>query len=274
MSAGRLSSGGGAWAMQLVADVERECVYSPTERARCPTYWPEGRLAAEQLDTLLDQGYQRVGRTVFRTRCAHCRACEPVRVPIADFQRSRSQRRVWRRNADLSVSMGPLLISDDRVNLWIQHRAARGLLTGEPDDLDIEVYADVLGRSCSNTVEVRYHLDNQLVGVSFLDFGRTAANSAYHYFDPKLSDRSLGTYSVLREIELCRERGVQHYYLGLWAADARALKYKADYLPHERLIDGAWQRFAARQPWTPPTNRDVPLLGRVPTVEILRRRWG
>lgn len=259
--------------MQLVADIERACVYRPGERARCPTYWPEGRLGPEQLDDLLEQGYQRVGHTVFRTACPSCRACEPVRIPIAEFERSRSQRRVWARNQDLRVVAGPLTVTAERVDLWIGHRMERGLLTTDPDDLDAEVYAEVLGRSCAPTMEIRYLLDNQLIGLSFLDYGRTSANSAYHFFHPDHGKRSLGVYSVLREIELCRERGMSYYYMGLWAADARALRYKANYLPHERLIDGRWVRYDAAEDWQPPPPREQPLTTRVPTVQVLKRRW-
>jgi arginine-tRNA-protein transferase len=79
--------------------------------------------------------------------------------------------------------------------------------------------------------------------VSLLDLGRTSANSAYHYFDPAQSELSIGVYSVLKEMEWCRERGYQWYYLGLWVRDCGALRYKTNYAPHERLVRGRWQRF-------------------------------
>lgn len=50
---------------------------------------------------------------------------------------------------------------------------------------------------------------------------------------------------MLREIALCRERGLDWYYLGYWVRDCRHLRYKSQYLPHERLIGGAWVRVAA-----------------------------
>lgn len=224
---------------RVVQDRFEECVYRPGQVARCPARVPEAPLSPKQLDLLLEEGDQRVGGTVFRTECPFCFACEPVRVDIAGFSPSKSQRRVLRRNADLTVELGPPALSRRRVALWNRHRRARGLLT-EHSRRDPLGYSEWLVESCAETSEVRYLLDGKLVAVSLLDFGRTAANSAYCYFDPAHAERSLGVHSVLWEIEHCRALGMRWYYLGLWVSDCDALRYKSSYHPHERLVRGRW----------------------------------
>ena len=64
----------------------------------------------------------------------------------------------------------------------------RGLLTDQ-SRRDPLGYHEWLVESCAPTVEVRYHLDDRLVGVSLLDMGSNSANSAYHYYDPTLAKR-------------------------------------------------------------------------------------
>ena len=184
-----------------------------------------------------------MGQTVFRTECPFCQACEPVRVDVAAFSPSRSQRRVLARNADLRLEIGTPSLTRRRVALWNRHRRARGLLTSYSRK-DPVGYQEWLVESCAPTIEVRYYEGDRLCAVSILDMGVTSANSAYHYYDPADQRRSMGVYSVLREIEVCASLGIRWYYLGLWASDAAALRYKSTYYPHERLIRGAWTPFA------------------------------
>lgn len=223
----------------MVQDRFEACVYRTGQIARCPARAPLEPLSPAQLDQLLEAGDQRVGQTVFRTECPFCQACEPVRVDVAAFSPSRSQRRVLARNADLRLEMGPPSLTRRRVALWNRHRRARGLLTSYSRK-DPVGYQEWLVESCAPTMEVRYHEADRLCALSILDMGVTSANSAYHYYDPAEHRRSLGVYSVLREIELCASLGIRWYYLGLWASDAPALRYKSSYYPHERLIRGAW----------------------------------
>lgn len=229
---------------RIVQDRFEECVYRPGQVARCPARVPLEPLDPEQLDLLLDEGDQRVGGTVFRTNCPYCDACEPVRVDVVAFRPTKSQRRVWNRNGDLRVEIGVPELSRRRVALWNRHRSTRGLMT-DASRRDPVGYREWLVDTCAPTREIRYFEADKLVGVSLLDFGRVAANSAYHYFDPKVHKRSLGVYSVLWEIEYCRQLGMRWYYLGLWVNDCEALLYKTRYHPHERLIGGVWQRFEA-----------------------------
>ena len=67
--------------------------------------------------------------------------------------------------------------------------------------------------------------------------------SVYMFFDPRYSDRSLGTYSILWEIDYCRRQGLSYYYLGYFVAGSKTMAYKARFKPYE-LLDNAfcWHR--------------------------------
>lgn len=161
-------------------------------------------------------------------------------MPIADFEPSRSQRRVWRRNADLEVLAGPPVANRERLALFNRHKLERELAE-EPTPL--EHYRNWLTTTCTRTVETRYLLDGKIIAVGILDLGARDASSVYFYFDPDHAERGLGTFSVLAEIAWLRGQGYRHYYLGLYVAGCERLNYKTRYLPHERLLDGVWTRF-------------------------------
>ena len=57
---------------------------------------------------------------------------------------------------------------------------------------------------------------------------------------PKLS---LGTYSILKQLELAKRWGMRHLYLGLYIEANEHMAYKARFLPHDRLVRGEWRKF-------------------------------
>ena len=234
---------------KLVYDGLQSCPYLPGQVARMPLYRQLAPLSLDQADTRFANAERRVGTCLYRTACPTCSACQGLRIPVADFRPSKSQRRVarkWARHG--RVELGPVQFDDAKLALFNRHKRERGLSEGENDPMDPLGYIGWLVHSCVLTVEMRYLYDDALVGVGILDLGRVAASSVYFYFDPDKGELSPGTFSALEEVDLCRRTGRDHLYLGLYVADCRHLSYKANFHPHERLIDGDWRRFEKREP--------------------------
>lgn len=211
---------------------------------RLPLRMPTARLRPDDFDTLLADGDRRSGPLLYRPACEGCSACEALRVSVPRFHPTRSQRRVWRRNNDaLRVERHRPAVSPESVRLYNRHARERGLsLRSEPSTESD--YRFFLVDTCVDTWELRYFVGDALVAVSVLDFGQNSVSSVYHYFDPDHAWRSLGVYSVLKELQLCAEMGVEWYYLGLYVADCDHLNYKAGYFPHQRRVGGCWYEFA------------------------------
>ncbi len=241
----------GEW---LLSSSSEPCPYLPGRVARMPLRRPRRPLRPEEFDERLAGGDRRVGPMLYRTDCPDCRACEPLRIAVDRFQPSRSQQRVWRRNEDLRVEVGPAVGSPDRLHLFNRHKLERGLSrSGEP--MSMEHYEGWFVRTCTTTVEMRFLLGERLLGLGILDLGARDSSSVYFFFDPDEGRRSLGTFSVLAEIAWLRQRGGRHHYLGLYVADCRHLLYKASFFPHERLVGGVWREVDRR---APDADRDEP----------------
>lgn len=70
----------------------------------------QGEHAQKLNDTLSKQGFRRSQNVLYRPSCAECSACLSARIRVADFEPTRTQRRVMKRNADLrrnATSPGP-----------------------------------------------------------------------------------------------------------------------------------------------------------------------
>jgi leucyl-tRNA---protein transferase len=227
----------------LVWDETSHCPYLPGQTARLPLRLPMRRLRAAELSQRLAAGDRRQGLLLYKPGCPTCSACEAIRIDVDDFRPNASQRRVARRaGARLQTEIGRPATTAEKVTLYNRHKRERGLLIGD-GLIDEEGYEQFLVESCADTFELTYHLDGRLVGVAIADRAADALSAVYCYYDPDCAGLSLGTYSILKQIELCRTWGLRYLYLGLYIGGCRAMRYKARYLPHERLVGGVWQRF-------------------------------
>lgn len=229
----------------LVWDEPSRCPYLPSETAHLPLRLPMRRLKPVEFAARLAAGDRRQGLLLYRPKCPRCAACEAIRLDVEHFRPNATQRRVLRRgDADLRTLIGRPAVSAEKVALYNRHKMERGLTTGD-GLIDAEGYEQFLVESCTDTIELRYVLSGLLVGVAIADRSIDGLSAVYCYYDPSFARLSLGTYSVLKQLELCRQWQLRYLYLGLYVAGNRAMAYKARYLPHERLIDGTWRHFDA-----------------------------
>jgi leucyl-tRNA---protein transferase len=227
----------------VVFDQLHACSYLPGRMARLPYRQPARMLTPEEFDRRLTAGDRRSGTLLYRPQCPACRACQPIRLDVAQFQPDATQRRIGRRgDALLEVQIHPPVIDDRRIELFNLHRRLRGLDTHDCL-IDEDSYADFLTHTCCQTVELSYWHSDQLVAVAIADAGRTSLSAVYCYYDPHFKRLSLGTYSILRQVALCRSTGRRYLYLGLYIAQSPHMAYKARFRPHQRLIDGRWSPF-------------------------------
>ncbi len=195
-------------------------------------------------------GDRRQGLVLYRTHCPTCSACVPIRIPVADFELGRTHQRVVNRgDRELSLSVGAPQLDQRRVDLYNAHKKGRGLAEGQTP-IDLEGYEDFLVNSCCESFELRYYLEDVLVGVAITDRGQRSLSAVYCFYDPSLPRLSIGTYSILKQLQLCRRLGLAHLYLGLYIEESAAMRYKATFRPHEQLRDGRWVRFTKREPLT------------------------
>jgi len=225
---------------RLPASDEFPCPYLPGLKAQNEGFMVDD-LAPEMYRSLLDRGFRRSGRVIYRPVCAGCQKCRQIRIAVDDFRPSRSQRRVLRINQDVKVTF-----SENPNPTRRKWRMFRDYLSARHDQQmsdDFKTFVDFLYDSPTETVELGFHIGRRLVGISTVDASADAWSSVYMYFDPCCSRRSLGVFSTLWEIDYCRDVGIAYYYLGYYVEGARTMAYKARFNPHELLDESfAWRR--------------------------------
>jgi arginine-tRNA-protein transferase len=183
----------------------------------------------------MDLNFRRLGEVFYRPQCGGCDACRMIRLPVAEFRPSRSQRRCMKRNADVDVRVAPPRMSDEKQELYKRYLLARhdGQMDGSPAELHGFLYSSPV-----DTLEIGYFVRERLVAVGIADAEPAALSAVYCYFEPTLHGRGLGVFNVLTLIEECRRRGLPHLYLGYYVRGCAAMDYKAGYRPCEILEPG------------------------------------
>jgi len=227
-----------------VIDNEHPCSYLPNRTARMPLIVPERLITTDEFDLMLAKGMRRSGRFAYYTACDSCQACEPLRIDVSKFRWTDSWRRILNRGDRLlKLKVGQPEYSDEKLRLFNLHRGLRDLSNGDGDYESYDYEGFLVDSCCEATWELSYYLQNELVAVSLIDVGTESISAVYTYFDPAHGKLSLGSYSVLKQIELAQKSNMQWVYLGLYVEQNAHLNYKARFKPQQRYIDFEWIDF-------------------------------
>ena len=224
--------------MQLLTTPELEeparCGYLPECQRQCRYFLAEG-VTADELDRLLLRGWRKFGPYFFRPACPGCRACTPLRVKVADYSLSRSQKRVLGRNRELKVDFVPLEFNQRIYEIYQSHSVSRFAET----DISLENFLFSFYCLSCPARQIEISRGETLIAVGWLDIGKRSLSSVYFCFDPAYANLSLGTFSVLCEIDYAQKRGLKYYYLGYTVPGNLATAYKNRFQPSESYD---WQR--------------------------------
>lgn len=228
----------------LIHDDVCDCPYIEGEVACMPLRLPVRPLRPDELDDRLARGDRRHGVALYTPTCPSCAACEPIRLDAQDFRPGKTHRRILRQGDRLlTVELGPPVLSKSRVDLYERHLNGRGLANSDHTPMTLARYRGFIVDRFCDTFELRFYLDTELVAVAITDRGEHSLSAHYTFFSPDHPRLSLGTYAILKQLEVARQRGMRYLYLGLFIARNEHMRYKGRYRPHERLISGTWTRF-------------------------------
>lgn len=226
--------------VRLFLSTEHPCGYLPARSARSLFIDPDYVLNPTRYESLLEQGFRRGGNHVYRPRCESCRACIPARVPVEAFEHSRAQRRCEQGNQDLRLNIRRD-ITDEQFTLYQRYLRARHDGGGmNPEDKS--GFHNFLNCGWGATEFWELLLDDRLVACAVVDRVPQGLSAVYTFFDPDESSRGLGTFAVLTQIRVARERALRFVYLGYWVPGSRKMDYKKNFQPIEVLGTRGWQR--------------------------------
>jgi arginyl-tRNA--protein-N-Asp/Glu arginylyltransferase len=221
---------------------EHNCSYLEDRQAKSIFLSPDQALDEATYMQLTDMGFRRSGEHIYRPWCEGCGECKSVRVPINNFEVSKSQKRVLRRNRDLEVSFEMPSSSDEIYHLYASYINQRHS-DGDMYPPSLEQFESFLcqGPAASNTRFICFRLEQKLLAVAVVDILPKGLSAIYTFFDPSYEVRSLGRLAVLWQIRWAQSQAMDFVYLGYWIKECQKMAYKAEYRPLQVFESLDWQ---------------------------------
>ncbi|WP_057831246.1 arginyltransferase [Colwellia sp. TT2012] len=221
------------------------CNYLPDKEERLLIAVDERLANSESYAWLMTQGFRRSGEQSYRPHCPHCNACQSIRVLSQEFSPSKSQRRSKKRNNHFIIKQSSQLkdsyypLFEAYINTFHQE--------GSMYPASFEQYQGFL--SCNLTQQLFIETwapaneqeQEKLVCVAVTDVLSNALSAVYTFYHPEYKAHGLGVFSILTQLNFCREMSLPYLYLGYQIDDCQKMNYKDRYFPFERFINGQWQ---------------------------------
>jgi arginine-tRNA-protein transferase len=199
-------------------------------------------VSAETLhDRLSRGGFRRSHNIAYAPVCPNCNACVPIRIRAKDFSPNRTQRRIARLNADLTVTEVPPRATAEQFQLFQRYQQARHG-DGDMASMSFYDYRAMVEDTPIDTCIIEFRdPQERLLGACLTDRLGDGLSAVYSFFSPDEDERSLGTQAILCLIERVTGLGLPHVYLGYWVQESRKMAYKSKFRPSEVLRNGQWQ---------------------------------
>jgi len=232
--------------IQFYVTAPYTCSYLSNQLAQSIIATPQHLVDGYQYSGLIQQGFRRSGKFVYRPHCENCNACIPVRLPVTDFRASRSQKRAYKQHQHLEAIVSTLSFDEAYFALYKAYQIARH--EGNAQEETAEQYRNFLVQSNVDSLLISFTLNGVLKIVSVVDIVEDGVSAVYTFYDTADTKASYGTYSIMWLIDWCKQLKLPYLYLGYWIKNSQKMAYKENFGPQEALIDGEWLKIKHAKP--------------------------
>lgn len=191
----------------------------------------------EQCEALILRGWRRFGSMYFRPICQDCRSCESLKIDTLNYNFTKSDRRILRKNAHLTTIIRHPTLTREHLSLFDRyHRYKHHTRDWDAPKSDPKnYYASFVQGHGDFGFEVLYFDGDILIAVDLIDILEEGISSLYCYYDPEYNRQSLGRYTLLQQIQFAQKLNLKWVYLGYYVEGCQSLAYKIDYQPSLQL---------------------------------------
>jgi leucyl-tRNA---protein transferase len=226
----------------LYSSAPHPCSYLDNTEAITAFVDPNAEMSQSTYDQLIGLGFRRSGVHVYMPYCQGCKECISVRVPVREFEPSRSFKRIIKKNSDIMVKM----LTQHQINTEEHYLLYQSYINTRHIDGDMypanrEQFDKFLFAPWCSVNFIEFRLAGKLVGAAITDQMANGLSALYTYFDSDMAHRSLGTFAILSQIKLTLEKKLPFLYLGYYVKNSKKMTYKAKFKPLEGYQEHGWE---------------------------------
>lgn len=225
--------------LKQFATAPHDCSYLPNQEAGTLFVDPEADIDSSTYTYLSELGYRRSGRYLYKPDCPQCQACISLRIPVKDYVFSRNDKRLLKRNSDLTSFSVEHIFHEEFYALYANYIEQRHS-NGDMYPPTQEQFISFLSNGFDTTEYRVFCQGDQLKAVAVIDHLDNGLSAVYTFYDASDDKRSLGTYAILWQIQQAQALGLDYVYLGYWVKNCQKMKYKTRFRPAEVLINRRW----------------------------------
>lgn len=185
-------------------------------------------LSGEELDVYLEQGWYRMGQSVFTCHFLFFddSLFSPIwlRLPLQGYRFRKSLRKIKKKVEErFEVEVRPAVVDEEKEMLFQQYKKH---FKGKPFGSVNEALFEGSKRNIFNTWEVAVYDEGRLIAFSLFDLGHLALASIKAVYAYEYRNFSLGIYTMIREIQHGCDNGFDYYYPGYFVPDYPRFDYK------------------------------------------------
>lgn len=188
-----------------------------------------GKLQAQELDAYLEQGWFRMGQTIFTTNFLNFKnqfySALWLRIVLQSFHSDQKQKKILKINAGFRTEIKKASINPEKEVLFSKYKE------GISFDASASLHHLLFGTASHtiyNTYEVNIYDADKLIASGFFDIGDTSAAGISSFYDPAYKKYSLGKFLIYLKIEHCKNLGLSYFYPGYFVPGYRLFDYKLE----------------------------------------------
>ena len=195
---------------------------------------------ADEYESLIKFGFRRSHNILYNQVCDSCNLCKSIRINCVNFNPSKSQKRVIKKNYGIyekKLKARPSLKQFELFKKYLKFKHDKS----EMNEMNYYDYKKMMEAPGIATKIYEYYYEKKLVACVISDFLDDSISMVYSFYSEEILKNSIGKYMILDHLELAKNLNKNYVYLGYWVEGCNKMDYKSKFNSSQVLMNSKWE---------------------------------